>query len=245
MKKEISIMQTEKNHMVDYNPVTRFLIAGGAIGPLLFIIAILIEGATRPGYNAWHNYGSSLSLGDLGWMQIANFLICGVLTLCFAVGLRQVLRTGRSSVGGPIMLGIFSVALIIAGIFVTDPSLGYPVGTHGSGPQTLHGTIHGVAGLIAFSSLAIASFVMARRFAGDPKWKGWALYSFITGVVIAVFFIAATVVSALDENGVLPGSPTGLLQRIAIIVGWGWVTLLAIRLLRLMCSPVSMAERAK
>jgi hypothetical membrane protein len=245
MKKEISIMQTEKNHMMDYNPVTRFLIAGGAIGPLLFIIAILIEGATRPGYNAWHNYGSSLSLGELGWMQIANFLICGLLTLCFAVGLRQVLRTGRSSVGGPIMLGIFGVALIIAGIFVTDPSLGYPVGTHSSGPQTLHGTIHGVAGLIAFSSLAIASFVMARRFAGDPNWKGWALYSFITGALIAVFFIATTVVSALDENGVLPGSPTGLLQRIAIIVGWGWVTLLAIRLLRLMRSPVSMAESTK
>lgn len=238
-------MQTEKNHMMDYNPVTRFLIAGGAIGPLLFIIAILIEGATRPGYNAWHNYGSSLSLGELGWMQIANFLICGLLTLCFAVGLRQVLRTGRSSVGGPIMLGIFGVALIIAGIFVTDPSLGYPVGTHSSGPQTLHGTIHGVAGLIAFSSLAIASFVMARRFAGDPNWKGWALYSFITSALIAVFFIATTVVSALDENGVLPGSPTGLLQRIAIIVGWGWVTLLAIRLLRLMRSPVSMAESTK
>jgi hypothetical protein len=245
MKKEISIMQTEKNQMMDYNPITRFLIAGGAIGPLFFIIAILIEGATRPGYNAWHNYGSSLSLGDLGWMQIANFLICGLLTLCFAVGLRQVLRTGRSSVGGPIMLGIFGVALIIAGIFVTDPSLGYPVGTHSSGPQTLHGTIHGVAGLIAFSSLAIASFVMARRFVGDPNWKGWALYSFITGVLIAVFFIAATVVSALDENGTLPESPTGLLQRIAIIVGWGWVTLLAIRILRLMRSPVSMAESAQ
>ena len=238
-------MQTEKNHMMDYNPVTKFLIAGGAIGPLLFIIAILIEGATRPGYNAGHNYASSLSLGDLGWMQIANFLICGLLTLCFAVGLRQILRTGRSSVGGPIMLGIFGVALIIAGIFVTDPRLGYPVGTHSSGPQTLHGTIHGVAGLIAFSSLAIASFVMARRFASDPDWKGWTLYSFITGVLIAVFFIAATVVSALDENGVLPGSPTGLLQRIAIIIGWGWVTLLAIRLLRLMRSPISMAESTK
>jgi len=119
------------------------------------------------------------------------------------------------------------------------------VGTHSSGPQTLHGTIHGVAGLIAFSSLAIASFVMARRFASDPDWKGWTLYSFITGVLIAVFFIAATVVSALDENGVLPGSPTGLLQRIAIIIGWGWVTLLAIRLLRLMRSPISMAESTK
>jgi len=236
------IMQTEKNHSTDQSSVTRFLIIGGAIGPLLFMIVLLIEGATRPGYSAWHNYGSSLSLGDQGWMQIANFLVCGLLTLGFAVGLRQVLQTGRGSVWGPILIGVFSVALIVAGLFVTDPSLGYPPGTHGSGPQTLHGIIHGVAGLITFSSLAIASFVMARRFAGDPNWKGWAVYSIVTGVLVIVSFIAATAVSALDESGVLPGSPTGLLQRIGIIAGWVWIALLAIRLLRKMRSPVSTHE---
>lgn len=224
-------MQTEQNQAMEQNPATRFLIAGGAIGSLLFIIVFLIEGATRPGYSAWHNFVSSLSLSDQGWMQIANFLMCGLLTLGFAIGLRQVFRTGRSSVWGPILLGLFSLALIVAGLFATDPSLGYPVGTHSSGPQTLHGIIHGIAGLITFSSLAIAGFVMARRFAGDPNWKGWALYSTITGTLVAVFFIASTVVSALDENGVLPGSPTGLLQRIAIIVGWSWIALLAMRLL--------------
>ncbi|MGI9058610.1 MAG: DUF998 domain-containing protein [Ktedonobacteraceae bacterium] len=224
-------MQTEQNHAMGQNPATRFLIAGGAIGSLLFIIVFLIEGATRPGYSAWHNYVSSLSLSDQGWMQIANFLICGLLTLGFAIGLRQVLRTGQSSVWGPILPGVFSLALIVSGLIVTDPSLGYPAGTHSRGPQTLHGTIHGVAGLITFSSLAIASFVMARCFAGDPNWKGWTLYSNITGTMVAVFFIASTVVSALDENGVLPGSPTGLLQRIAIIVGWSWIALLAMWLL--------------
>src|SRR5712691_9314638 len=230
-------MQIKKHHEMEPSVVTRFLIAGGAIGPLLFIIVLLIEGATRPGYSAWHNYGSSLSLSEQGWMQIANFLVCGLLTLCFAIGLRQVFPTGRSSVWGPMLLGVFAVGLIVAGLFVTDPSLGYPPGTQSSGPQTLHGTIHGVAGLIVFSSVTIASFVMARRFAGDPNWKGWALYSLVTGVLVAVFFLAATVVSALDERGVLPGSPTGLFQRIAIIVGWGWIALLAIRLLSKMRSP--------
>jgi hypothetical protein len=175
-------------------------------------------------------------------LQIANFLVCGLLTLGFAVGLRQVLHTGRGSVWGPILIGVFSVALIVAGLFVTDPSLGYPPGTHSSGPQTLHGTIHGVAVLIAFSSIAIASFVMARCFAGDPDWKGWALYSIVTGILVIGFFIASTTVSALDESGVLPGSPIGLLQRIAIIAGWSWITILAIRLLSKIHSPVSTHE---
>jgi hypothetical membrane protein len=237
-------MLTENNQTKDYPLATRLLIAGGAIGPLLFIIVLLIEGATRPGYSAWHNYGSSLSLGPGGWVQIANFIVCGLLMLCFAIGLRQVFRTGKGAVWGPLLLGIFGVSLIVAGVFVTDPSLGYPPGTHTSGPQTLHGTIHGVNAIIAFGSLAAAIFVMARRFAGDPNWKGWALYSLVTGILVIVFFIATTAVSALDESGVFPGSPTGLLQRIGIIAGWGWIALLATRLLSQMRSPVSRARDA-
>jgi hypothetical membrane protein len=243
-RKEVLCMLAEKNQSRDYPLTTRLLVAGGAVGPLLFIIVLLIEGATRPGYSAWHHYGSNLSLGPGGWMQIANFLVCGLLTLCFAVGLRQVLRTGRGSVWGPILLSVFGLALITAGVFVTDPSLGYPPGTLSSGPQTLHGTIHGVAGLIAFTSVTIASFVIARRFAGDPNWKGWALYSTVTGILVVVFFIASTTVSALDENGIFPNSPTGLLQRIAIIVGWGWIALVAMRLLSRMRSSASSTPEA-
>jgi hypothetical protein len=239
MKRRILIMLAKKNDTMDQSLTTRLLIACGAIGPLLFILVFLIEGATRPGYSAWHNFVSSLSLSDQGWMQITNFLVCGLLTFCFAVGLRQAFRTGKGSVWGPILLGIFSLGLIVAGLFVTDPGLGYPPGTHGSGSQTLHGTIHGVAGLITFSSVAAASFVMARRFAGDPNWKGWTPYSIATGILVAVLFIAFTTASALDESGVFPGAPVGLLQRIAIIAGWGWIALLAMRLLGKMQSPLS------
>lgn len=232
-------MHTKKNLSSDDSLVTRLLITGGAVGSLLFVIVLLIEGATRPGYSAWHNFGSSLSLSDQGWMQIANFLVCGLLVLGFAVGLRRVFQTGKGSVWGPIMLGVFGASLIVAGLFVTDPSLGYPPGTISSGPQTLHGTIHGLAGLIAFTSLPIASFVIARRFAGDPDWKGWTLYSVVSGVIVLVFFIASTTVSTMDQNGVLPGSPTGLFQRVAIIVGWSWIALLAINILRKLHSSVS------
>jgi len=96
--------------------------------------------------------------------------------------------------------------------------------------------------VLTFSSLAIAIFVLARRFAGDPNWKGWAVYSIVTGVPVIVSFIAATTVSALDESGVLPGSPTGLLQRIGIIAGWSWIALLAIQLLGMMGSRESTSE---
>jgi len=58
---------------------TEFLLGCGVIGPLLFIVVLLIEGATRPGYSAWRNYGSDLELSNQGWEQIANFIVCGLL----------------------------------------------------------------------------------------------------------------------------------------------------------------------
>jgi hypothetical membrane protein len=230
-------MLTENNQMRTYPLITRLLIAGGAVGPLLFILVFLVEGATRPGYSAWHNFVSDLSQSDQGWMQIANFLICGVLMLCFALGLRQVLRSGKGAVWGPLLLGIFGLSLLIAGFFVTDPSLGYyPPGTSSS-THTLHGTIHGANAPLAFGSLTIAIFVLARRFASNREWRGWTLYSLVTGILLVGSFIACLVVAVLDQNGLLPHSPAGLLERIAIIIGWAWIALLALRLLRQIRSP--------
>src|SRR5258707_3531826 len=209
MKRRILNMLAKKNDTLDQSLTTRLLIACGAIGPLLFILVFLIEGATRPGYSAWHNFVSSLSLSDQGWMQIANFLLCGLLMLCFALGLRQELRSGKGVVWGPLLLGVFGLSLIIAGLFVTDPSLGYyPAGTSSS-TQTLHGMIHMANAPLAFGSLTMAIFVLTRRFASDPVWHGWDRYSLVTGLLFLGFFIACIVTQALDSNGLLPNSPNG------------------------------------
>lgn len=219
------------------NTLTRLLLAGGVVGPILFIIVFLIEGATRPGYSPWRNYVSQLSTGDGGWVQITNFIVCGLLTLGFGVALWSYWSASPRSVRGfpwgPALIIVFSLDVVVAGIFVTDPALGYPPGSpNGPQGQTLHGAIHGVAGLLAFGVLAATCFVYARRFRGDPDWKGWALYSNFTGAIIALGFIGATVSSILDERGIVPNAPTGLIQRIAIIAGWGWIALFALRLLR-------------
>jgi uncharacterized protein DUF998 len=215
----------------------RPLLVAGVVGPVLFVVALLIEGATRPGYSAWRHFVSQLSLSDQGWEQIANFLVCGLLCIGFAIGLRRAFASGKGAVAGPVALALFGAALIAAGIFSTDPALGYPPGTISpTGSPALHGTLHamlhGLAGLVCFVSLAVACFVLARRFAGDVRWRGWAAYSILSGVVIVLFFIASNVTSVLDMRGIWPNAPTGLLQRIAVVAGWGWIALLAARLLR-------------
>jgi hypothetical protein len=46
-----------------------------------------------------------LSLGDLGWIQIANFVVTGALFVACAVGLRRVLHPGRAGTWGPRLVG--------------------------------------------------------------------------------------------------------------------------------------------
>src|SRR5713101_3456188 len=173
--------------------ITRATLIAGAVGPPLFVLVFLLEGVTRPGYSPWRHFVSQLALSDQGWEQTANFLVCGVLVLAFALGLRRSLGTGKGMTFGPILLTIFALGLLVAGLFTTDPALGYPPGVPMPAPQTAHGTIHGLAGLVVFLSLPAACFVLARRFARDPRWRGWAAYSIFTGVFVLASFIAANV----------------------------------------------------
>jgi hypothetical membrane protein len=219
-------------HTLDQNLTTRLLLLCGAIGPLLFVVVFLIEGATRPDYNPWHTTISTLSWGDQGWIQIVNFCLFGLLMLCFAIAVRRVLRTGPGSRWGPILFFIVGLGLITAGPFVTDPILGYPPTLPSNGPPSLHGTIHNIASLLVFIALPAACFVMGRRFARDPAWRGWAWYSIATGILVLVFvawFFAAVAVATHTTNG--GSSLAGLLERFFSIVGCCWISLTALRFL--------------
>src|SRR5579862_7775230 len=80
------------------SPTTKALLSCGLLGSLLFTATYLIEGATRPGYDALQQAMSALSLGPGGWAQQVNFVVFGVLVLASAVGWRRALRGGRGAV---------------------------------------------------------------------------------------------------------------------------------------------------
>src|SRR2546423_6101451 len=132
-------METSAQSAGEQSLAIRLLLACGAVGSLLNIVVLFILGAIRPYYNAWQVPDSNLELGEGGWIQITNYPVCGALLLVFSIGLRRVLRTGRGSKWGPILLGIFGLSFIGLGIFVTDPLLGYPPGA--SSASTVQGTI--------------------------------------------------------------------------------------------------------
>ena len=108
--------------VINENNLTQLLLACGVLGSGLFTVVYLIEGATRPGYNPWLQAVGNLSLSDQGWLQVVNFIVSGLLILGFAIGLRQTLCSGEGAILGPVMIAAAGAGLILAGIFVIDPS---------------------------------------------------------------------------------------------------------------------------
>lgn len=220
---------------------TELLVCGAIAGPL-FTIAWAVEGVTRANYNPLRHPVSSLELGDFGWTQMANFIVAGLLTLAFAIGLKRALRPFGGSTWGPLLVGAFAIGLLGAGIFVTGPVSGYPPGTPNrlESYGSVHAAPHDLFSVATFVGLPAACLVFARRFAGW-KQRGWGIYSAATGVVFVVAFVLTNMAFAQTESLVAVG---GLLQRITITAGWSWLTLLAIHLLRVSSGRAGRASRA-
>ncbi|WP_202637701.1 DUF998 domain-containing protein [Bailinhaonella thermotolerans] len=148
------------------------LTCGIVAGPL-FLAVWLAQALTRDGYDLTRHPLSLLSLGDLGWIQIANFVLCGSLFLALSAGLRRRLETGRGHRWAPILVGFHGVGLIVAGVFPTDPGAGFPEGAPAGAPvMSWHGMVHEFGFLIAQVAWFSAAVVFARRFSalGEKAW---------------------------------------------------------------------------
>lgn len=142
----------------------------------------LVQALTREGFDIRRHPLSLLSNGGLGWIQVTNFVVAGLMVTACAVGMRRVLRPGPAGTWGPLLVGGYGLGLVASGIFRPDPADGFPPGTPPGLPEavSLHGLLHFASGGVAFLALIAACFVFARRF-GKLGERGWAVYSAMTG----------------------------------------------------------------
>jgi hypothetical membrane protein len=176
----------------------------------------------RPGFDIRRHAVSALSLGEAGWVQQTNFIVAGLLVAACAVGLRRALRGGRAGTWGPLLVGIYGLGLIAAGIFSTDPVNGFPPGTTTPTQLSVHGTLHLLVSSIAFLCLIIASaIVFARRFAGLGQ-RGWAAYSIATGAYFLVTWIG--LIATGDAFAAV-----AIAFALAVALDWTWLSVVAAR----------------
>ncbi len=217
----VNVRYIEADTMVKQMLRTRALLACGVVAGPLYVAATMAEALTRDGFDLRQHRFSWLTTGDLGWIHQSNMLLVGVLTVLLAVGMRQMMRTGRGAVWGPRLLGLFGLAYFIGGMLRADPVVGFPPGTT---PEMVHITWQGAvqnASRGASSLLLIAtSLVIAGRFAAEGR-AGWAWFY---GTAIPMVFAALTVVGLA-----IGGNPAALAF---LATPWMWVTALAVHLYR-------------
>lgn len=201
--------------------------AGAAAGPLYLILGYA-QALLRDGFDMRRHALSNLSLGDLGWIQVATFLLCGILVIAGAVGLRRTMQRGRGRLWGPILLAVYGIGLIGAGIFKADPANGFPPGSVAPTTMTQSGLMHFVFGGIGFYALIAACFVFARRFKEGGE-GGWAVYSIVSGLLFFVSF--AAIASGSTSAAVMLGFYG------AVTWIWIWHMLLHVRMSRALAEP--------
>jgi hypothetical protein len=205
---------------------SKLLRCGLWAGPA-FAATFLAEGAVRDGYQPLRHPVSSLALGPRGWTQTAKFAVTGVLCLAGAAGLRLAGDRPSDSRTGPVMVAAAGAGLIASAAFRTDPVGGYPPGTPDlpAAPSRV-GAAHTLAAAPVFLGLPAAAACYGWRSwrAGQPP--GFAVYCAATAVTMPV---AAALAGAGYGQPSRLGRYGGLLQRVAIMAGFAWLTTVSAR----------------
>lgn len=208
---------------------SKWLLVCGVVAGPLFIVTFIIDGLLRPGYHPLRDSVSALALGTYAWIQVTNFEVTGLLILGFAIGLRQQFSLLPGISWKMALFIILAITIMGAGIFKTDARHAYLLGLYLLPIEhSLHGTLHIVFAVSGFLILSVECFGFARQFRRERNIL-WCLYSLASGVAILVFLLLTDI--ALGHVRVLTAY-YGLFERVSIIAGLGWLSLLSANLLR-------------
>jgi len=179
----------------------------GIAGPVLFTLAFVGQELARmEEYSPLAEQVSALEAGPNGWIQQLNFVVFGILTMVFAVGLHQGLRPTRLGVIGPALFFVTGIAAIMAGIF--------PLREDGAGVTYDPGG-HMPAGMTFFLGSTLALVVISFRVARDPRWR--SLRVFITVVAAAMVVGNVLMVRLVIPDDAPLHDWAGLGQRILVV----------------------------
>ncbi|WP_141579201.1 DUF998 domain-containing protein [Actinomadura sp. WMMA1423] len=196
---------------------SRALVAGALAGPLFFASA-LAQMVMRDGFDITRHPISQLATGELGWIQIVTFVLAGLGGVALAAGLRRTITEGAGRRALPVLVAVFGIGLVAAGLLPMDAENGFPAGTP-EGPvaqMSWHGVAHSVAAAVAFTALAVAAVVMTVRCV--RRRAAWP--AVVNGAVALVLLV--------------PVSPEHMSLQIALngLVAFTWTTVVALLMRR-------------
>ncbi|WP_315097925.1 DUF998 domain-containing protein [uncultured Cellulomonas sp.] len=198
--------------------VTRSLLGYGVLAGPFYVVASLAQALTRDGFDLTRHAWSTLADGALGWIQIANLVLTGLMVVAFAVGLRRALVTGPGRRWIPLLVAACGTGFVLAGVFRADPQDGFPVGSSAPTVPSTHGMLHLLVSGLGFVALAVAMVLVARRYATQRRLLGTVLSAGAAAALLGGF---ALIASRPDTVGVLSFTA-------GILLAWTWVSAFAV-----------------
>lgn len=199
---------------------THRLALAGIVGPIVWWLLILVNGAITPGYSHVSDYISTLGAvgAPYALLQQVNFTVLGVSILALMLGVHNWFGDGNRPRVGTILLGVFGVGVILAGVFPENTAA----------PNSMTNILHIIASMIAFLAGIVAVGLVSRRIATDARWPSYRYESIATVVIVLITFI----IFMISDLALM-----GLTQRLFIGVMTLWVVLQSLRLYRLSGAP--------
>ena len=204
----------------------RALTLGGIVGPIVFTSVVLAAAAGHPGYSHVANFMSELGATGAPRAALMNhggFIPAGMLLTAFAIGLRRALPPKPLMIAGVVLVMLFGIGVVAAGVFSCD--LGCP--TSGG---TIENQIHNAIGPSCFLCVIAGSGMLGWQFRNLPDWRRLSAYSLVTSAVALVFFTG--LVGSLELRTL-----TGLWQRLMLGTLFLWCGVAAVHAFRLDAQP--------
>lgn len=133
----------------------------------MYVVASVVLGLLREGFDLSRHAWSQLALGDGGWIQVTKTGRHRRDSGAAAVGLRRALRTGPGATGAAMLLAMFGVSMVVAGIFPVGAVNGFPAGLPQATTISATAAVHLLAGALGFPCLAAALLVLARQLSRE------------------------------------------------------------------------------
>jgi hypothetical protein len=178
----------------------------GILGPLFFLIVYFTFGSVSPDFDMLRQPVGDLQLINYGWIQSANFILFGIFVFAYAVGLRMELESGFGCNAIPAAHMCIALGAIMLGIFVKKP-------------------VHIYASIFVVASIVVSLFLFARRFKGDPRWKGWTVATSLCAVAVIALAVLYWHANHTKSNF------SGVFERMLVAIRSIWTLVFILKLL--------------
>lgn len=150
----------------------------GLLGPVLFTLTWVAQELFRiEEYSPIKEPVSALAAGPNGWIQSVNFVVFGVLTMAFAVGLYRVSHSSRAGVVGSALFLVSGLGGLMAAAFpLREDAAGVTYDPGG----------HFIAGMTFFTSSALALVVISFALGERAELRRLAMRVRLAGILMLV-----------------------------------------------------------